>query len=228
MISRKSFRRNLSYNEILDLQTSEFNRRINCRKNDISLPGDVVFFVEHNPVYTLGRHGKIQNLLLDEDELKQRGIEFTRLGRGGDITYHGPGQLTVYPILDLSRYRLGVKDYVDLLEEAVILTLADFSLKGERIEGKTGVWISDVGLNPRKICAIGIYCSRFVSMHGLALNVEDRLDNFRGIVPCGLSQGVTSISGELKKKITIDEVEERLWHNLTHLLLPRIPSQEIS
>lgn len=228
MITRKSFRRSLSYSEILDIQTSEFNKRINCRKNDISMPGDVVFFVEHNPVYTLGRHGKIHNLLLDEEELKQRGIEFARLARGGDITYHGPGQLTVYPILDLLRYRLGVKDYVHLLEEAVIHTLSDFDLKGERIEGKTGVWISDSGMNPRKICAIGIHCSRFVSMHGLALNVEDSLDNFQGIVPCGLSQGVTSISGELKKKILIDEVEEILWHHLTRLLQLRIPFQEIS
>ena len=226
MIIKKSIRQSLSYEEVLNLQKLEFNKRIQCKKNGLSLPGDVVFFVEHRPVYTLGRHGLSANLLLSEEQLKQKGIEFKQIERGGDITYHGPGQLTVYPVLDLQRYRLGVKDYVNLLEETVIRTLQDYSLKGERIEDKTGVWITDSGLNPRKISAIGVYCSRYVTMHGFAFNIGDDLSYFRGIVPCGLSLGVTSLSHELNRTVKIDEVEDSLWKNLRHLLQLRIPSQE--
>ena len=228
MIIKYTIRQNKTYSEILALQKEEFNKRIERKKNGLSLPGDVIFFVEHNPVYTIGRHGLISHLLLSSTDLEERGIEFQRLERGGDITYHGPGQLTVYPILDLQRYNLGVKDYVYLLEETVISSLREFGLTGERIDGKTGVWISDNGINPRKISAIGIYCSRFVSMHGFALNVGSDLSLFDGIVPCGLSQGVTSLSKELNRDISIDEVEETVWRNLKRLLQLRIPSQEIS
>ena len=228
MIDRISIRQELDYNEVLALQKSELKKRIDCRKNGLSLPGDVVFFVEHRPVYTLGRHGDISHLLISKDELIARNIEFVHLERGGDITYHGPGQLTVYPILDLQKYRLGVKDYIHLLEETVILTLADFGLKGERIDGKTGVWITDNADNPRKVSAIGVYCSRFISMHGFAFNIEEDLSNFSGIVPCGLSQGVTSVSRELGRSVSLDEAEESVWCHLTHLLQLRILSQEIS
>ena len=228
MISRTSIRQSLSYEEVLALQKLEFEKRINCKKNGLSLPGDVVFFVEHRPVYTLGRHGEFEHLLISDRQMNERKIEFAHLERGGDITYHGPGQLTVYPILDLQRYGLGVKDYVDLLEETVILTLKEYGLKGERIEGKTGVWITDNGENPRKISAIGIYCSRFVSMHGFALNIGPDLSFFQGIVPCGLTQGVTSLSIETGRNVELDEVEDSLWKNLTRLLQLRIPSQEIS
>lgn len=227
MISKRSFYQSSSYEEILNLQQLEFNKRINCKKNGLSLPGDVVFFVEHKPVYTLGRHGNISNLLMPEEELERKGIEFVHLQRGGDITYHGPGQLTVYPILDLQKYRLGIKGYINLLEETVILSLAEYGLRGERIEGKTGVWITDGGKNPRKISAIGVYCSRFVTMHGFAFNIGEDISYFNGIVPCGLSQGVTSLSRELGKSVELNTVEEVVWQNLRHLLLLHIPAQEI-
>lgn len=228
MIRKISIRQNSGYEEVLALQKTEFSKRVDCKKNGLSLPGDVVFFVEHKPVYTLGRHGDESHLLLMPEILKERNIEFFHLQRGGDITYHGPGQLTVYPILDLQRYHLGVKDYISLLEETVILTLAEYNLKAERIEGKTGVWICKNNGEQEKICAIGVYCSRYVSMHGFALNVGKDLSYFTGIIPCGLTQGVTSVSRELNREISLDEIEEKVWNNLRRLLLLRIPSQEIS
>lgn len=225
MIEKKSIRRSLSYSEVLKLQREPFEKKIECHKNGIPDPGDVVFFVEHNPVYTLGLHGEDSHLLFSSDDMERRGIEFFRTNRGGDITYHGPGQLTVYPIINLKKYRLGVKDYVALLEECVIRTLQEYRVKGERIEGRTGVWVGKGTENERKICAIGIKCSHFITMHGFALNVGSDLSLFGGIVPCGLSHGVTSLSCETGKEIDLDEVEEKLYGNLIALLLPRIPSQ---
>lgn len=225
MIERISIRRTGSYENVLALQTEEFDRRVECRKNGIPLPGDVVFFVEHNPVYTLGRHGDFSHLLLPPAERARKGIEFCWIGRGGDITYHGPGQLTVYPVLDLLRYRLGVKDYVSLLEETVMETLRVYGVAGKRIDGKTGVWVGMPGAE-RKICAIGIKCGRHVSMHGFALNVGSDISAFSGIVPCGLTLGVTSLSLEVGREVDMDEVEERLWESLTRLLQLRIPSPE--
>lgn len=227
MIEKISIRRTLTYAEVLDLQKEEFDKRVNMRKDGIPLPGDVVFFVEHNPVYTLGLHGDLSHLLLSPSQLLRNEIEFFPVSRGGDITYHGPGQLTVYPIVDLNRYRLGVKQYVWLLEEAVMATIAEYGVYGDRIEGKTGVWIGKGSISERKISAIGIQCRRFVSMHGLALNVASDLTPFQGIVPCGLQKGVTSLSLEAGNEVGLDEVEEKLWHHLTRLLRLRIPSQEI-
>lgn len=228
MISKISIRGSKSYAEILSLQKEEFNKRIECRKSGLSLPEDVIFFVEHCPVYTLGRHGDFTHLLLDMAELGAKGIEYAEIERGGDITYHGPGQLTVYPILDLQRYHLGVKDYVHLLEESVILTLKEYGIYGDRIEGKTGVWIGKNTDRECKISAIGIKCSRFVSMHGLSFNVGKNIENFKGIVPCGLNNEVTSLSLETGRDVSIQEVEEKLWKNLTYLLQLRIPSRENS
>lgn len=228
MIEKVSIRQSLGYNDVLALQTEEFDKRIECRKNGVPLPEDIVFFVEHKPVYTLGRHGKHSHLLMNSDYLRERGIEFAEIGRGGDITYHGPGQLTVYPIIDLQRYRLGVKDYVDLLEETVIRSIAEYGLKGERINGRTGVWLGKGTPFERKISAIGIRCSRYVTMHGFALNVGPELEGFDGIVPCGLSQGVTSVSRELGLVVDLNEMENVVWQNLIRLLQPRIPFQEIS
>ena len=137
-----------------------------------------LLLVEHPPVFTLGRHGHAENMLVSEDALAAKGIEFVRIERGGDITFHGPGQLVAYPIIDLQRHHLGVKDYVNLLEEAVIRTIAHYGITGERVEGATGVWI-DKGLpGERKICAIGVKCTRFVTMHGLALNINTDLHYF--------------------------------------------------
>ena len=225
MISKVTIRGSLDYKEILSIQTEEFEKRVNLKKIGKDIPEDIIFFVEHRPVYTLGKHGKHSNLLLSQAQLESNGIEYVEIDRGGDITYHGPGQLTVYPVMDLQRYRLGVKDYVHLLEESVIQTLYEYGLKGERVDGKTGVWIGKGTDNERKISAIGVKLSRFISMHGLSLNIGSDISKFGGIVPCGLSNIVTSISLELQKEIGIEEVEEILWNKLIGLLLPRIPSQ---
>lgn len=218
MISSVVLPSNLSYRKILDIQEKEFNKRIECRRNGCPLPEDIILFAEHAPVYTLGFHGNLSHLLLTEEELKIKKIEYLKINRGGDITYHGPGQITVYPILDLLRLRLGVKDYVWLLEQSVIDTLEVFGIRGGRIEGKTGVWIGRNSLNERKISAIGIKCSRHISMHGLALNVSSDLSGFSGIIPCGLPSPVTSVSIEAGKEIQLEEVRKVLKKNLISLL----------
>lgn len=218
----------LSYSEVLDIQTQEFNRKVELRRKGLSPGGDKIFLVEHQPVLTLGLHGDLRHLVVPSDYLKAKGVDFVKINRGGDITYHGPGQLTVYPVIDLLRYRLGVKDYVSLLEQAVIDTLSCFQIKGERIEGKTGVWIGKGSSNERKISAIGIKCSRFITMHGIALNVGPNLEGFNYIVPCGLPQGITSISRELGREVTVEEVKPLFRSKLISLLLPRIPAREIS
>lgn len=197
----------LPYREVLKLQERLFDQRIQRRKEGLSLPPDVILLVEHRPVVTLGLHGKITNLNFTVDYLLQSGVDFAEIRRGGDITYHGPGQLTVYPVIDLQRYRLGVKEYVDFLEETVIKTIERFGIEGHRIEGKSGVWVKDkITGEERKICAIGVKCSRHVTMHGFALNVGGNLEGFSYINPCGLGMGVTSISIETGNDVTVEEV----------------------
>ncbi len=166
---------------------------------------------EHQPVFTLGRSGNAQNLLLTEAELHQRGIEYFPINRGGDITYHGPGQITGYPILDLDGFFTDVHKYVRCLEEVVIRVLADYGLQSGRIEGYTGVWLSDKA-GHRKICAIGVHLSRWVTLHGFALNVSTNLDYFKLIVPCGIvdaDKSVTSMSFELGREVPLSEVSEQ-------------------
>ena len=221
-MKKVTIKRSLNYKDILNIQLNEFNARIQCRKDGVSLPGDIVFFVEHNPVYTIGKHGNIENLLLSNEALKSQEIEFFHIERGGDITYHGPGQITVYPIIDLLKYGLGIKKYIYLLEETVIITLKEFGIKGERIENFTGVWI-DKGTSAEKICAIGVKCSRHITMHGFALNIGKDISAFNNIVPCGLTKPVTSISLETKSDISFEEVEEKLWKNINSLLQPHTP-----
>ncbi|MDE5663980.1 MAG: lipoyl(octanoyl) transferase LipB [Muribaculaceae bacterium] len=177
-----------------------------------------LLMLEHEPVITLGRHGHEENLLM-ASELERRGIECIRIERGGDITYHGPGQLVVYPIIDLERHHLGIKSYINLLEEAVIRTIADYGITGERVEGATGVWIGRGTPTERKICAIGVKCSRYVTMHGLALNVSTDLSPFTLINPCGFTdKGVTSIARELGHPIPLPEVARTLTAHLLSLL----------
>lgn len=200
-----------NYGEVLEEQRAEFRRRIDCRKNGEPLPDDLLIMVEHRPVVTLGRHGKTANLLLSPAALAETDTEYHETDRGGDITYHGPGQLTVYPIMDLERRKLGVKDYVALLESAVISVLESYGIKGERIEGKTGVWVGKNTAHERKICAIGIRCSRHVTMHGFALNVGGDLSGFDAINPCGLGKAVTSISKETGRETGVAEVADRVW-----------------
>lgn len=168
-----------------------------------------LLFVEHDHVYTLGKSGSEANILINAIQLQAKHAEFVKVNRGGDITYHGPGQLVVYPIVDMANFDVGVKEYVDRLEEVVIRTIGEFGIKGERLEGATGVWIDTLTPKARKICAIGIKCSRFVTMHGFALNVNTNLDYFNYINPCGfVDKGVTSIAQEVGHEVSMEEVKK--------------------
>ncbi len=173
-----------------------------------------LLFCEHNPVYTLGKSGSIDNLLLNEEQLAVRDIEFFRINRGGDITYHGPGQITGYPIFDIEQFFTDVHKYVRYLEETVIRTMADLGLEGYRIKEYTGVWINTKkDGKARKICAIGVHFSRWVSLHGFAFNVNTDLTYFKNIIPCGIAdedKDVTSLSTELGREIDINEVKHIL------------------
>ncbi|WP_299160394.1 lipoyl(octanoyl) transferase LipB [uncultured Tenacibaculum sp.] len=175
-------------------------------------------FVEHPHVYTLGKSGDISNLLLSEAQLEEKGATFYKINRGGDITYHGPGQIVGYPILDLENFFTDIHKYLRLLEEVIILTIAEYGLQGTRSEGETGVWL-DVGTPfARKICAMGIRASRWVTMHGFALNVNTNLGYFDNIIPCGIrGKAVTSMEVELGKKISEDEVREKILKHFKEL-----------
>lgn len=183
-----------------------------------------LLFVEHPPVYTLGKSGSPENLLLTEPELAERGIEYFPINRGGDITFHGPGQLVGYPILDLDRFYNDVHRYVRDLEEVMIRTIADYGLEGHRIPGYTGVWISskvETEANSpstlhRKVCAIGVHMSRWVTLHGWAFNVNTPLHYFDYIVPCGIAEpdkGVTSMQEALGRAMNFEEVKARVRHH---------------
>ncbi len=167
-----------------------------------------LLFTEHPHVYTLGKSGKMEHLLLSESEMLAKQVQFIPTNRGGDITYHGPGQIVAYPIIDLDNFDLEIISYMRTLEEIIIKTIAEFGLKGMRSEGETGVWL-DVGKpQARKICAMGVKTSRWVTMHGLALNVDVDLDYFKHIIPCGIRhKGVTSLQAELQEKIDKNEVK---------------------
>lgn len=168
------------------------------KRQGLSVEEEYILLTQHRPVYTLGVHGDPHNMLLTPQRLKALGAELIPIERGGDITFHGPGQLVVYPILDLERHHLGLKDYVNNLEESVIRTLADYGITAGRVHGATGVWLGIGSPHERKICAIGVKCSRFVTMHGLALNISTDLSYFHAINPCGFAdKGVTSLAAEL-------------------------------
>lgn len=174
-----------------------------------------LLFVEHPPVYTLGKSGNKENVLLGEDDLKVKSIQFFNTNRGGDITFHGPDQLVGYPILDLEKFYTDIGKYLRNLEEVIILTIAEYGIKGDRSSGETGVWIEPgvVG-RERKICAIGVRCSRWITMHGFALNVNTDLSYFNHIIPCGIvNKQVTSIEKELGYKLDMNEVKEKVKRN---------------
>ena len=175
-----------------------------------------LLFCEHPPVYTLGKSGKESNLLLSPEELAEKGIQYYLINRGGDITFHGPGQLVGYPILDLDNFFTDIHRYLRMLEEAIILTLSDYGIDGGRISGLTGVWIDHKAQkNPRKICAMGVKASRWVTMHGFALNVNTDLRYFDYIVPCGIEdKAVTSLAKELGEPQNMEEVSTRLLKHL--------------
>ncbi|MBU2020443.1 MAG: lipoyl(octanoyl) transferase LipB [Bacteroidetes bacterium] len=213
----------IDYQEAWDLQEDIFaetiRRKIAFRKGEkVEKTENTVLFCEHPHVYTLGKSGHPENLLLDEKALKEVEATYYKINRGGDITYHGPGQLVVYPILDLDYFFTDIHKYLRFLEEAVILTLADFGIKGERYEGLTGVWIDPSGENPRKICALGVKCSRWVTMHGIGFNVNTDLKYFQHIVPCGIDdKAVTSMQLELGQKVDFDKVLTTLKNHLADL-----------
>lgn len=208
----------MAYGECWQLQRTLFDGMLN-RKEDESQSAGTILFVEHPAVYTLGKSGHQENMLISEEYLKQLGAEFYHIDRGGDITFHGPGQIVGYPILDLQKIGIGLRAYIDALEEAVIQTIAYWGIRGSRIEGASGVWIKEENRAPSKICAIGVRSSRFITMHGFALNVSTDLRWFQNINPCGFSdKGVTSIEKEVGKKVPIGEVKELLVNNLAEIL----------
>ena len=207
------------YKEVWDYQEERFREildiKIRNRREGTSLPTPNYFlFVEHPHVYTLGKSGDKENLLVTEEQLTARGARFYHINRGGDITYHGPGQVVGYPILDLDNFFTDIHKYLRLLEEMVIRTLAEYGLKAERSGGETGVWL-DVGTpTARKICAMGVRASRWVTMHGFALNVNADLSYFDLMIPCGIrGKGVTSLSGELGHHVAMEEVKRKLQHH---------------
>lgn len=198
----------MDYKECWALQHSLFDAMVARKKAGEASGGETLLLVEHRPVVTLGRHAVKENVLFSRDWLASQGVEVHEIERGGDVTYHGPGQLVAYPILDLERHRLGVKDYVSLLEESVIRTIGRYDISGERVEGASGVWIGKGTRRERKICALGVKCSRFVTMHGLALNVNTDLGGFRLINPCGFTdKGVTSMAQEKGETLDFEEVK---------------------
>ena len=213
----------LAYAKAFDYQTVLFHEIItkkskNQKENTANQTPNYLLFVEHPPVYTLGKSGDINNLLLTSHQLKDKGIEFHQSNRGGDITFHGPGQIVGYPILDLDNFFSDIHEYMRVLEEVIIATIADYGLKGERSEGETGVWL-DVGTPfARKICALGVKTSKWVTMHGFALNISTNLGYFDHIIPCGIrGKSVTSLETELGKNIPSEEVKEKILHHFSRL-----------
>ncbi len=207
----------MEYGEAWQLQESLLleNTAVKSASAKGELAGETqhhLLFCEHPPVFTLGKSGKPEHILVSQEELAKRNIAFYPTNRGGDITFHGPEQVVGYPILDLERFFTDIGKYLRLLEEVVILTLADYGLKGDRSVGETGVWLNpESKLRARKICAMGVRCSRWVTMHGFALNVNTDMDYFNLIIPCGIQgKQVTSLQKELGHEVPMEEVKEKL------------------
>lgn len=201
--------------------------RKTAEKKPILQPGSVIqsdtsnylLFCEHPPVYTLGKSGHMENVLLSEEQMEEKEIEFFRTNRGGDITFHGLQQVVGYPILDLEKFYTDIGKYLRSLEEVIIQTIAEYGIKGYRSKGETGVWIEPgIAGKERKICAMGIRCSRWITMHGFALNVNTDLSYFNNIIPCGIvNKQVTSIEKELGKKVDFGEVKEKIKKNFSRV-----------
>lgn len=211
----------IDYKEAWDYQTELFddiikqkmeNRQLGEEKH---ITPNYLLFCEHPHVYTLGKSGSENHLLLNEEALKAKGATYYKINRGGDITYHGPGQIVGYPIIDLDHFFTDIHKYLRLLEEAIILTLAEYSIEAGRYEGYTGVWLDADNDKARKICAMGVKCSRWVTMHGFAFNINANLDYFNNIVPCGISdKAVTSLDRELGRPVDMEEVKTILKSKL--------------
>lgn len=210
-LGHKDYKETWDYQESLFEEIVELKRKNRAENTEVPTP-NYFLFVEHPHVYTLGKSGHIENLLIDEAALAKKGASFYKINRGGDITYHGPGQIVGYPIIDLENFFTDIHKYLRSLEEVIIRTLADYGIKGERSEGETGVWL-DVGTPfARKICAMGVRASRWVTMHGFALNVNTDLGYFDNIIPCGIrGKAVTSLNVELsKEKVDTEEVKTHI------------------
>lgn len=222
----------IDYKKCWDYQENIFAKILavksnNRKRENAGITTNHLLFCEHPHVYTLGKSGNKNNLLVNETYLKSQGSSFYKINRGGDITYHGPGQIVGYPILDLENFFTDIHKYLRLLEEAVILTLKEYGLNAERSRGETGVWF-DVGTKKaRKICAFGVKSSRWVTMHGFAFNVNCDLSYFENIIPCGIAdKKVTSLEKEKGLKINIEEVKNKLKNHLSHLFEMEITSHE--
>ena len=237
----------MGYSECWDLQRSLFDRALNAKRNGGAKEGGEeaaqsaasvaedkandlgayeagwLLLVEHNPVYTLGKSGKSENMLVSEAYLRSIGAEFFHIDRGGDITFHGPGQVVGYPILDLEQVGIGLREYIDSIEGAVIDLCAEYGIVAGRVEGASGVWLDGGTARARKICAIGVKSSRYVTMHGFALNVNTDLRYFNHINPCGFAdRGVTSLQRELGREVSMEEVKEKVINHLSEKLNVKI------
>ncbi len=237
----------MGYSECWDLQRSLFDRALNAKRNGGAKEGGEeaaqsaasvaedkandlgayeagwLLLVEHNPVYTLGKSGKSENMLVSEEYLRSIGAEFFHIDRGGDITFHGPGQVVGYPILDLEQVGIGLREYIDSIEGAVIDLCAEYGIVAGRVEGASGVWLDGGTSRARKICAIGVKSSRYVTMHGFALNVNTDLRYFNHINPCGFAdRGVTSLQKELGREVSMEEVKEKVINHLSEKLNVKI------
>ena len=200
------------FKEIVDLKIKNRNEDTNI------LPQNHLVFCEHPNVYTLGKSGKEDHLLLDKKGLLDNDVSFYKINRGGDITYHGPGQLVVYPIFDLEQFFTDIHKYMRLLEEAVIITLQEYGIIAQRMDGQTGVWLGVGSIEARKICAMGVKSSRWVTMHGLGFNVNSDLRYFDHIIPCGISdKSVTSMANELGEEVDMKELSNKLLVNMANL-----------
>ena len=216
-----------AYKEAWDYQEDLLQRNINSKS--LNHPtANYLLFVEHPPVYTLGKSGKKDHVLMSDSEMEHRGIEYFQINRGGDITFHGLGQIVGYPILDLENFGTDIGKYLRNLEEVIILTLGDYGIQGERSKGETGVWIDAGVINrERKICAMGVRCSRWITMHGFAFNVNTDLSYFDGIIPCGIqNKQVTSLQKELGRELDIGEVKRKLRKNFEQVFEAEVVSSE--
>lgn len=220
----------MEYKAAWDLQEKLLHENVAVKSAGNSNSADTthyLLFTEHPPVYTLGKSGNKSNVLMSDEELAANNISFFHINRGGDITFHGPGQIVGYPILDLEKFYTDIGRYLRNIEEVIILTLAEYGLKADRSKGETGVWLDpDVPGKERKICAIGVRCSRWVTMHGFAFNVNTDLSYFNNIIPCGIAnKQVTSLSKELGKEMDINEVKEKVKRNFERIFEAEIVKQ---
>ncbi len=215
----------MDYKDCWNYQEELFNSIIQQKIANRDLPEEkqtptknYLLFVEHPHVYTLGKSGDEKNLLVNDSQLQQKQATYYKINRGGDITYHGPGQLVAYPILDLDNFFTDIHKYLRLLEETIIKTLAEYGIKAGRSKGETGVWLDEENSKARKICAFGVRCSRWVTMHGWGFNVNADLDYFNNIIPCGINdKAVTSLHSELGKKVDMNEIKEKLKKNFAEI-----------